>query len=157
MSLTKRMNRIPYGRMLFAVAVGVTILIILKTYTKTSTYAVNEKSYAELVAPIGPSPQGMAPVSSDSTCEMQAGTGLASSLLPREVASQEEFGEFAPEDILAGQNFLEPRSQIGMPETTGGALRNANHSIRAEPPNPKEAFMWNNSTISTDTMQRPLV
>ena len=125
MSLTKRMNRIPYGRMLFAVAVGVTILIILKTYTKTSTYAVNEKSYAELVAPIGPSPQGMAPVSSDSTCEMQ--------------------------------NFLEPRSQIGMPETTGGALRNANQSIRAEPPNPKEAFMWNNSTISTDSMQRPLV
>jgi hypothetical protein len=157
MSLTKRINRIPYGRMLFAGIVGVLIIVLLKTYGKTSTYAVNEKSYAPIVAPIGPSPQGMAPTSPQSDCEMRAGTGLASSLLPREVASQEEFGEFAPEDVLAGQNFLEPRSQIGLPETTGGALRNANQSIRAEPPNPKEAFMWNNSTISTDTMQRPLV
>ena len=157
MSLTKRMNKIPYGRMLFAAVVGVTIIVLLKTYGKTSTYAVKEKSYAPIIAPIGPSPQGMAPASSESNCEMKAGTGLASSLLPREVASQEEFGEFAPEDVLAGQNFLEPRSQIGIPETTGGALRNANQSIRAEPPNPKEAFMWNNSTISTDTMQRPLV
>ena len=153
MSLTKRMNKIPYGRMLFAVVVGVTIIVLLKTYGKTSTYAVKEKSYA----PVGSSPQGIPPASSESNCEMKAGTGLASSLLPREVASQEEFGEFAPEDVLAGQNFLEPRSQIGIHETTGGALRNANQSIRAEPPNPKEAFMWNNSTINTDSMQRPLV
>ncbi len=153
MSLTKRINRIPYGRMLFAGIVGVMIIVLLKTYGKTSTYAVSEKSYAS----IGASPQGVAPVSPEASCEMKAGTGLASSLLPREVASQEEFGEFAPEDVLAGQNFLEPRSQIGLPETTGGALRNANQSIRAEPPNPKEAFMWNNSTISTDTMQRTLV
>jgi hypothetical protein len=91
------------------------------------------------------------------SCEMRAGTGLASSLLPREVASQEEFGEFAPEDILAGQSFLEPRNQIGIPETTGGALRNANQSLRAEPPNPKEPFTWNNSTIAPDTMQRALI
>ena len=159
MSLTKRMNKIPYGRMLFAVVLGVTIIVLLKTYGKTSTYAVNEKSYAPTgaSAEVGASPQGMHPTSAESNCEMKAGTGLASSLLPREVASQEEFGEFAPEDVLAGQNFLEPRGQIGIPETTGGALRNANQSIRAEPPNTKEAFMWNNSTISTDSMQRPLV
>ena len=87
---------------------------------------------------------------------MKVGTGLASSLLPREVASQEEFGEFAPEDILAGQNFLEPRQQIGFPETVGGALRNANHQVRADPPNNKDNFVWNNSTISPDTMQRGL-
>ena len=46
---------------------------------------------------------------------MRAGTGLASSLLPREISTDEDFGEFAPQDILKGQNFLEPRAQIGFP------------------------------------------
>jgi hypothetical protein len=87
---------------------------------------------------------------------MNKGTGLASSLLPREVASDEDFGQFAPEDILKGQNFLEPRQQIGFPETVGGNLRNANQQIRADPPNPKDPFVWNNSTIVPDTMQRSL-
>lgn len=154
MSLTKRLNRVPYGRVLFAFVVGVVIIVLLKRTGTTSTYSVKEKSYAP-IAGAAPGPEPAAP-SSDS-CEMRAGTGLASSLLPREVASQEEFGEFAPEDILAGQSFLEPRSQIGIPETTGGALRNANQSIRAEPPNPKDAFTWNNSTIAPDTMQRALI
>lgn len=154
MSLTKRLNRVPYGRVLFAFVVGVVIIVLLKRTGKTSTYSVKEKSYAP-IAGASPGPEPAAP-SSDS-CEMRAGTGLASSLLPREVASQEEFGEFAPEDILAGQSFLEPRNQIGIPETTGGALRNANQSIRAEPPNPKDAFTWNNSTIAPDTMQRALI
>ena len=154
MSLTKRLNRGPYGRVLFAFVVGVVIIVLLKRTGKTSTYSVKEKSYAP-IAGAAPGPEPAAP-SSDS-CEMRAGTGLASSLLPREVASQEEFGEFAPEDILAGQSFLEPRNQIGIPETTGGALRNANQSIRAEPPNPKDAFTWNNSTIAPDTMQRALI
>jgi len=151
MSLTKRINRVPYGRMLVAVLLGVTLIVFLKSRGKTSTYSMKSSSF---------SPISTSPAAQDvgaAGCEMKAGTGLASSLLPREVASQEEFGEFAPEDILAGQNFLDPRSQIGIPETTGGALRNANQSIRAEPPNPKEAFTWNNSTISTDSMQRPLV
>jgi hypothetical protein len=87
---------------------------------------------------------------------MNKGTGLASSLLPREVASDEDFGQFAPEDILKGQNFLEPRQQVGFPETVGGNLRNANQQIRADPPNPKDPFVWNNSTIVPDTMQRSL-
>jgi hypothetical protein len=118
---------------------------------KKSMYSIEERMYAPsgYGADVGPSEPGTA-------CEMKAGTGLASSLLPREVASQEDFGEFAPEDILAGQNFLEPRSQIGFPETVSGALRNANQQIRADPPNPKEPFVWNNSTIASDTMRRPL-
>jgi hypothetical protein len=91
-----------------------------------------------------------------SSCAQNSGTGLASSLLPREVASQEDFGEFAPDDILKGQNFLDPRQQIGFPETLGGTLRNANQQIRADPPNPKQAFVWNNSTIVPDLMQRKI-
>lgn len=89
-------------------------------------------------------------------CEMKAGTGLASSLLPREVASQEDFGQFAPEEVLKGQNFLDPREQIGFPETIGGALRNSNQSVRSEPSNPKNVYTWNNSTITPDLMQRKL-
>jgi hypothetical protein len=89
-------------------------------------------------------------------CAMNAGVGLASSLLPREMASQEDFGQFAPDEILKGQNFLDPRSQVGYPETLGGTLRNANQQIRAEPPNPKQPYMWNNSTIVPDLMQRKI-
>ena len=92
----------------------------------------------------------------DIGCAMNSGVGLASSLLPREVASQEDFGQFAPEDILKGQNFLDPRNQIGYPETIGGALRNSNQQIRAEPPNPKQPYTWNNSTIVPDLMQRKI-
>lgn len=146
--------------LLIATAVVIALLLILNS-CKTSTYTVQERMYA----PVGmgydtPSPSPSLKPMRDSKpsggCEMKVGTGLASSLLPREVASQEDFGEFAPEDILAGQNFLEPRAQIGFPETVGGALRNANQQVRADPPNSKEPFVWNNSTIVPDTMRRPL-
>lgn len=89
-------------------------------------------------------------------CSINSGVGLASSLLPREVAKTQNFGEFAPENILKGQSFLDPRAMIGFPETVGGNLRNANQSIRAEPPNPKKVYTWQNSTIVPDIMQRKL-
>jgi len=88
------------------------------------------------------------------SCTMNSGIGLSSSLLPREMASQEDYGQFAPDDILKGQNFLDPRSQIGWPETIGGSLRNANQQLRADPPIAKQSFTWNNSTIVPDIMQR---
>ena len=91
-----------------------------------------------------------------SSCAAQNGVGLSSSLLPREVASQENFGEFAPDDILKGQSFLNPRDQVGYPETLGGTLRNANQQIRADPPNPKRPYVWQNSTIVPDVMQRTM-
>ncbi len=82
------------------------------------------------------------------------GMGVASSLLPRDVAAQEDFGDFAPDDILKGQNFLEPRKQIGFPETVGGALRNSNQQIRSEPPNPRDPVtIFNTSTIVPDQMR----
>ena len=92
----------------------------------------------------------------DIGCSMKSGTGLASSLMPREVASQEDYGQFAPNDILKGQNFLDPRQQVGWPETIGGTIRNGNHDLRADPPNPKDQYTWNNSTIVPDLMQRNL-
>lgn len=145
-----KMKKVSPRQALIALAIATVIYFMLANNTK-SMYSVQETMYAPsgYGADVGPSEPGTA-------CEMRAGTGLASSLLPREVASQEDFGEFAPEDVLAGQNFLEPRSQIGFPETVSGALRNANQQIRADPPNTKEPFVWNNSTIASDTMRRPL-
>jgi len=146
-----KFKKVTPRQVLIALAIAVVIYLMFTT-RRTSKYSVEERMYA---------PSGFEEVAGPSAqpgegCEMKAGTGLASSLLPREVASQEDFGEFAPEDILAGQNFLEPRAQIGFPETVGGALRNANQQVRAEPPNSKEPFVWNNSTIAPDTMRRPL-
>jgi len=149
-------KKISTRQVVIALAVVVIIYMLCNpsppTMGKKSNYSIHESLYAP--TGFGPSPDKE---SMNNGCEMKSGTGLASSLLPREVASQEDFGQFAPEEILAGQNFLEPRNQIGFPESIGGALRNANQQIRAEPPNPKEPFMWNNSTIAPDLMQRPLI
>jgi len=143
--------------LLMLVAVAALIFLLFSMNNK-SGYTIIERQYAPFG--MGPSAGPSAAPSagrSDTICGgMNKGTGLASSLLPREVASAEDFGQFAPEDILAGQNFLEPRKQIGFPETVGGALRNANQQIRKDPPNPKEPFVWNNSTIVPDLMQRGL-
>ena len=141
---------------LMLVAVAALIFLLFSMNNK-SGYAIVEREYAPFgMGPsVGPSAGPVA--APDTICGgMNRGTGLASSLLPREVASAEDFGQFAPEDILSGQNFLEPRQQIGFPETVGGALRNANQQIRKDPPNPKEPYVWNNSTIVPDLMQRGL-
>lgn len=74
--------------------------------------------------------------------------------LPREIASDDDFGVFSPDDVMKNQNYLDARSQIGYPETLGGVLRNASYDLRSEPPNPREPVsIWNNSTISADTMR----
>ena len=103
----------------------------------------------------------LAPVSGDASridldlgCAMKNGVGLSSALLPREVATQEDFGQFSPDEILKGQNYLDPRSQIGYPETIGGSLRNANQQVRSEPPNPRvPVTIFNTSTIVPDQMR----
>ena len=134
----------------------VALIFLLFNMNSKSGYAIVEREYTPFGA-AGPTAGPAAGPAADTVCGgMQRGTGLASSLLPREVASAEDFGQFAPEDILKGQNFLEPRKQIGFPETVGGALRNANQQIRKDPPNPKDPYVWNNSTIVPDLMQRGL-
>ena len=139
--------------MLLAIAA---LVFVLFSMNGKSNYSIDETEYAAFdFAPAAAAGPAAGPAAKAS-CGMRAGTGLASSLLPREVASQEDFGQFAPEDILKGQNFLEPRKQIGFPETVGGALRNANQQIRSDPPNPKDGYVWNNSTIVADEMQRDL-
>ena len=75
-------------------------------------------------------------------------------LIPKEVVTTEDFGQFSADAILSGQNFLDPRAQIGFPETIGGNLRNANLQERSEPPNPRDPVsIFNLSTIPPDTMR----
>jgi hypothetical protein len=79
---------------------------------------------------------------------------MGSNMIPREVSTDEDFGNFSPDAILSGQNFLDPRTQIGFPETIGGNLRNANRQERSEPPNPRTfPSPWNLSTIPPDLMR----
>ena len=142
------------------------LLVILAVFLVMLYLTSNKSSYEAADAAVaivgsGVDTTGYATVTSNNGNKnnlsvMNAGTGLAASLLPREVASKEDFGQFAPDDILKGQNFLEPRGQIGWPETIGGTLRNANQQIRSEPPNPKQPYAWNNSTIVPDLMQRKI-
>jgi hypothetical protein len=134
----------------------VLVLLWLVFSNKPSSPADKRSNYTLQSGDLAPSDLSGTGIDLSNSCAMKAGTGLSSSLLPREVATQDDFGQFAPDDILQGQNFLDPRSQIGWPETIGGTLRNANQQERAEPPNPKTAYTWNNSTIVPDLMQRNL-
>jgi len=78
----------------------------------------------------------------------------SASLIPRDVVATEDFGQFSPENILGNQNYLDPRSQIGYPETLGGVLRNANRDFRSEPLNPRTPVsIFNLSTIPPDVMR----
>ena len=81
--------------MLAAIAVVIYLLCVVN---KSSNYSITEKEYSVFgsTATTGPS---------TATTGMQKGTGLASSLLPREVASKEDFGQFAPEDVLRGSEL----------------------------------------------------
>jgi len=78
----------------------------------------------------------------------------SASLIPRDVVATEDFGQFSPDKILGNQNYLDPRSQIGYPETIGGVLRNANRDFRSEPLNPRTPVsIFNLSTIPPDVMR----
>ena len=81
-------------------------------------------------------------------------TVSSASLIPRDVVATEDFGQFSPDKILGNQNYLDPRSQIGYPETIGGVLRNANRDFRSEPLNPRTPVsIFNLSTIPPDVMR----
>jgi hypothetical protein len=138
---------------LVVIAIVLVLLWLVFSNNKPSQYRSKYTLQSSDAAPADLSGTG---IDVSNSCAMKSGVGLSSSLLPREVATSDDFGQFAPDDILQGQNFLDPRSQVGWPETIGGTLRNANQSERAEPPNPKSAYTWNNSTIVPDLMQRTM-
>ena len=89
-----------------------------------------------------------------SRSDFDAGLVTSANLIPRDVVATEDFGYFSPEKILGNQNYLDPRSQIGYPETLGGVLRNGNQQERSEPLNPRTPVsIFNLSTIPPDVMR----
>lgn len=86
-------------------------------------------------------------------------SGIASSLLPNNgKESMTGFNDCNVQNVLANQTFLSSRSGgiIGT-DTIAGSNRNANQSIRSEPPNPLGLVgPWNLSTIYPDLLRRPL-
>jgi hypothetical protein len=57
---------------------------------------------------------------------------------------------------IKDQNFLTAGFHVGI-NTVGQSLRNANHQLRSEPPNPQiKVSPWNQSTIEPDVNRRPI-
>ena len=109
-------------------------------YASTHARATSGRAAGEV-------PQGEGPY-------LAGGDMSSAGLIPREVVQTEDFGQFSPEKILSGQNYMDPRNQIGYPETLGGVLRNANLQFRSEPINPRAPVsIFNLSTIPPDTMR----
>jgi hypothetical protein len=81
-------------------------------------------------------------------------SGPGAAMLPSEIPVAEDFSQFSTDYILSSQNYLDPRNQIGYPETVGGTLRNSNLQVRSEPPNPRDPVsIFNLSTISPEQMR----
>jgi hypothetical protein len=141
------------------VVLFIIVPIVLRMKAKTSMYT--PPVFTQLGSQVRVDPQSTgrvdsttAPMMQDTGAALMNGNGLSTSMLPKEIPSQEDFGNFSPEVIMAGQNYLDPRSQIGYPETLGGVIKNANYDIRSEPPNPRvPVSIFNNSTIVPDLMR----
>jgi len=128
-----------------AILLLVAVILFLLFAPKSSGFELSSKNSGIVGAALGGS---AAPATS------YEGDVSAASLIPREVVQTEDFGQFSPDKILSGQNYLDPRSQIGYPETVGGVLRNANQQFRSEPINPRTPVsIFNLSTIPPDTMR----
>jgi len=134
-----------------AIALLVVLLAVL-FYPMPSYYATDSVQGADLDRPgVTQNTLAPAPVSAASGASYDVS---AAGLIPREIVTMEDFGKFSPDAILQGQNYLDPRSQIGYPETIGGVLRNANRDFRSEPINPRTPVsIFNLSTIPPDTMR----
>lgn len=139
-------------KVLLVVAVMVALLYFM---TQKSKYMAPLDTLSSMgmvqQEPMKQEPQTVASAASD---QGQMLGGVSSGLLPKEPVGNEDFGSFSADAILSGQNFLDPRAQIGYPETVGGTLRNANLQLRSEPANPREPIsIFNLSTIVPDNMR----
>lgn len=140
------------GSILKALLVIAALGALLYFMTQKSKYEMFPSAPLDAVAePVVARPQAQDQAQSD---QGQMLGGVSTGLLPKEPVGQEDFGSFSADAILSGQNYLDPRNQIGYPETVGGTLRNANLQLRSEPQNPREPVsIFNLSTIVPDNMR----
>jgi len=93
-----------------------------------------------------------------STCYPQQALKPEDLLPNQESDAIKEFNLAQPigEGILADVNLLDAGAHIGV-NSVGQSLRNANHQLRSDPPNPQvQVSPWMNTTIAPDLPRRPL-
>lgn len=77
-------------------------------------------------------------------------------LLPKDLNSKWAAVNPMGSGDISGKNFLSAGALIGV-NTVGQSLRNANHDLRSDPPNPQIVVSpWNQTNIAPDLMRRPL-
>jgi len=80
----------------------------------------------------------------------------AQELLPRDPNSKWAAVNPMGSGDISGKNFLSAGALIGV-NTVGQSLRNANHDLRSDPPNPQIVVSpWNQTNIFPDLQRRPL-
>ena len=80
----------------------------------------------------------------------------AQELLPRDPNSKWAAVNPMGSGDISGKNFLSAGALIGV-NTVGQSLRNANHDLRSDPPNPQIVVSpWNQTNIAPDLLRRPL-
>lgn len=87
------------------VIIAIVLVLLWLVFSKSSGYSPIKSLYTLQSGDMATVDQSNTGIDLSNSCAMKAGTGLSSSLLPREVASSDDFGQFAPDDILSGQNF----------------------------------------------------
>ena len=104
---------------------------------------------------VNPSPADFVPAEKPKNCYPK------NQLAPQELLPNDPNSKWAQVNPMgagdiAGKNFLNAGSLIGV-NTVGQSLRNANHQLRSEPPNPQvPVTVFNVSTIEPDTNRRDL-
>lgn len=90
-------------------------------------------------------------------CTAPEAQWLSSSLLPQNDPNMTNDVNLFDSSQISNQNFLEAGWQVGR-DTISNSLKNANYSLRSDPPIPKDNdFTWiQKSSIGPDTNRRPL-
>lgn len=96
---------------------------------------------------------GAAPTGAQINCNPIS--SVATDLLPKPETASDDYGEYAPR-ALKGQNFLDASRYIGA-DQTGSTLKLSSYDIRNVIPNPRgNVGPWNQSTVESDQLRRPL-
>lgn len=120
-----------------------------------STIPPKDPSAATMGPALTPQPSGSVDVKTP-TGWLGAPPSVSTDLLPRPEAKASEFGQFAPKNPLAEQNFIDAAKLVGA-DTVGSTLKNANYSLRKDPPLKKsDVGPWLNSTIEADVLRKSL-
>ena len=165
------MKATQYLKIAFGVAIVLLIIYLVQAYRDASRVSeafsgfVPREMTWSTIPPKNPSDvtgPGLTPQPSDKANPqvpsgwLGAPPSVSTDLLPRPDAKAADFGEFAPKNPLSQQNFIDAAKLVGA-DTIGSTLKNANYSLRKDPPLSKaDVGPWLNSTIEADVLRKSL-